>query len=382
MAVLSLYLKTWRKKTFLPVLLILISMIFQTLQNKNYAQRNEFGETLISTRISSFPFYVYYNSLDDYKNNFVPSGWMGDWGDLGFNGIYQQDPKINPYCIQIRYSAQKKQNLGWAGIYWQHIANNWGGWNGGYNLAKAKKLCFYAKGETGEEYTEFKMGGITGRYPDSTLGVTTGIVKLSKEWKFYELDMSEQNLTYIVGGFCVVFFHKHNPHGCTIYLDEILYADEEIKSTVNYIRDQKRNSQKVIKIAVVEFENTSKLKDLKYLCKTISDSISTYLGKQNDLIVMDDISIEKFQRDLSLSNDENRDKILKKGLGVDLVVKGSFIEANQQIQINIKLVDIKTETIVAADQISGDLDKGIFLLLNKTSEYILNKIKEYIKSMN
>jgi hypothetical protein len=155
---------------------------------------------------------------------FYPSGWMGDWGDITFDGSYTDDPFSEPDCIQIIYSADSSQGSGWASIYWQHPSNNWGDLIGGYDLTGATRLTFRAKGENGEEKAEFKVGGIEGEYPDSVQpAVSTGIIVLSDNWQQYTIDLSSEDLSHIIGGFCWATNKAHNPHGCRIYLDEIRY---------------------------------------------------------------------------------------------------------------------------------------------------------------
>ena len=92
---------------------------------------------------------------DQYSvsNHFEPSGWMGD---AITPGIVTFDPGCTDTwhtggnSIRITYSGAGTQ--GWAGIYWQHPANNWGTVpNGGFNLTGAAKLTFWARGENGGE---------------------------------------------------------------------------------------------------------------------------------------------------------------------------------------------------------------------------------------
>jgi len=155
-------------------------------------------------------------------NHYVPSGWMGDWGDLRLIENWAEQPHSGKTCIRIEYSAKKSQGAGWAGIYWQNPPNNWGTIKGGYNLTGTKKLTFWAKGEKGGEITEFKMGGITGEYPDSA-SASAGVIELTENWKMYTMDLTNLDLSYISGGFCWVTSYYDNPNGCVIFLDDIRY---------------------------------------------------------------------------------------------------------------------------------------------------------------
>ncbi|MDD5066690.1 MAG: hypothetical protein PHF84_06545 [bacterium] len=176
---------------------------------------------IIGFTVTSFPFYIYADAFSK-DNHFIPSGWMGDVGDIKFQNSCKINPKSGKTCIQIKYSAQNSQKAGWAGIFWQSPANNWGTAKGGYNLTGAARCVFFARGEKGGETVEFKIGGITGDFPD-TCSVSSDQIELTREWRKYEISISNENLTYVSGGFCVVFSGTYNPDGCCFYLDDIMF---------------------------------------------------------------------------------------------------------------------------------------------------------------
>ncbi|MBD3271913.1 MAG: hypothetical protein GF384_05195 [Elusimicrobia bacterium] len=157
------------------------------------------------------------------KNHYIPSGYMGDYGDIKVNDRHQEQPRSGKTCIRIEYKTDMSQGAGWAGIYWQNPANNWGNRKGGFNLNGAQRLTFWARGETGGEFiSEFKVGGITGEYPDSD-AVAINDIELTRNWKKYEIDLTDADLTYISGGFCWAASLANNPDGFVIYLDDIVY---------------------------------------------------------------------------------------------------------------------------------------------------------------
>lgn len=174
---------------------------------------------------AQFPFYVFADK-GDKRNHFFPSGWMGDVGDIKYNDQWKENPQSGTSCIQIKYTAEKKQGSGWAGIYWQNPANNWGAKNGAFNFTGAKMVYFYARGEKGGETVEFKMGGLTGDFPDSG-SATASQVTLTKNWELYKIDLSDVDVSFISGGFVVVFSADNNPDGITIYIDNIYYTDKK-----------------------------------------------------------------------------------------------------------------------------------------------------------
>jgi hypothetical protein len=167
------------------------------------------------------PFYVY-RGFQARENHYVPSGWMGDYGDLKFDDK-AKDAELQKTVIKVSYSGKSSQGNGWAGIYWQNPANNWGSKNGGFNLNGARRLMFKARGEQGgETVSQFKIGGISGNYADSG-SAAIGPVTLAKEWKQYEINLEGQELSSISGGFCWTMTKDENPEGAVFYLDDIRY---------------------------------------------------------------------------------------------------------------------------------------------------------------
>ena len=166
------------------------------------------------------PFVVY--KEQGPGNHYTPSGRMGDTSDLSISYASKNNPHSGTTCIRVRYKAELSQSAGWAGVYWQHPANNWGTKKGGYDLTGAKKLTFWARGEKGDEIVEFKMGGIVGPEGDSDQA-STGPVKLSAEWEEFTLDLTGLDLSHIIGGFCFAISSMDNPEGAVFYLDDIIY---------------------------------------------------------------------------------------------------------------------------------------------------------------
>ena len=130
-----------------------------------------------------------YTDQDAGGNHYIPSGWMGDWQDISFNGNSTVNPHGGTSAMEIRYSAEASQGNKWAGIYFQYPENNWGDKEGGYDLTGATKLTFWARGKHGGEKAEFKVGGINRHpyhdpdkpYQDSLGPLSTGIVTLTPD---------------------------------------------------------------------------------------------------------------------------------------------------------------------------------------------------------
>lgn len=143
---------------------------------------------------------------------------------------------VNPHggrtCIKIVYSAQASQGKGWAGIYWVDPPSNWGEKDGGFDLTGRTMLTFWARGHEGSEKAMFKVGGL-GRDPDSGRPtkpfcdslpvISIGPLHLTAEWSQYTIDLSHKDLTKVMGGFVWATDTTQNPHGATIYLDDIQF---------------------------------------------------------------------------------------------------------------------------------------------------------------
>jgi hypothetical protein len=117
-------------------------------------------------------------------------------------------------------------------MYWQQPENNWGTEpDVGFDLSEYSKLVFCARGGSGGERIEFGMGGV-GRdpqtcdpiapHPDSTCKVSRWIT-LTIEWQEYTIDLTGQDLGYIIGGFLWVANRNENPNGAVFYLDDIRF---------------------------------------------------------------------------------------------------------------------------------------------------------------
>ncbi|MBN1823957.1 MAG: hypothetical protein JW803_06545 [Endomicrobiales bacterium] len=172
---------------------------------------------------SGFQVFVVYSDDEAKENHFTPSGWMGDYGDIRINQGWKETVHSGKTSIKLVYTAKMTQNAGWVGVYWQHPASNWGDKKDGFNLTGASRLTFWAKGEEGgETVTEFKVGGITGEFPDSD-SAAIGPVELTKKWQKYSIELEGKDLTNVIGGFCWSASKDDNPNGMTIYIDDIQF---------------------------------------------------------------------------------------------------------------------------------------------------------------
>ncbi|MCP4653245.1 MAG: hypothetical protein GY858_07675 [Candidatus Omnitrophica bacterium] len=178
-------------------------------------------------------FYVY-KDKSSADNHFIPSGWMGDYGDLKISDQCTTESHSGTTSIEVTYSAKKSQGNGWGGVYWQSAENNWGTKDSGYDLSDFNKLVFMAKGKKGGEIiTTIKVGGIirgandeTVEFADTT-SVEYGPVRLTKEWQEYSINLANKDLSYVNGGFSLILNADQAGGHQTFYIDDIHYAFEE-----------------------------------------------------------------------------------------------------------------------------------------------------------
>jgi len=143
-------------------------------------------------------------------SRFSASGWFAD-GEAPNHVTYKRVPEdVNGQQKIVTIISYHPGPQGFAGIYWQYPANNWGQYPG-LNLSGAHAITFFAKGEHGGEIVEFKSGGISGkRYKDSYQAVSTGPVILNQQWTPYKINLSGSNLSNVIGAFVWVVSAKDN----------------------------------------------------------------------------------------------------------------------------------------------------------------------------
>lgn len=168
--------------------------------------------------------FAVHSGRDGFPSHYVPSGYMGDIGNLALAGAYVPTHDGVGTPLKVTYRSQKAAK-GWSGLYWQHPANNWGDRAGrtGFDLRGATRLTFWARGEKGgEKVHEVRVGGIVGRYPDSD-SVTQGPIELTPEWKMYEINLSGLDLRHVIGGFAISLLKRENAGDVVFYIDDIGY---------------------------------------------------------------------------------------------------------------------------------------------------------------
>jgi hypothetical protein len=168
-------------------------------------------------RKAELPLVIYDEAARD-KTPYVPTGWMGDTKQLAVALDCATQPHGGETCIRAEFKAAS----GWGGVVWQQPGNNWGDKPGGWNIAGAKRLTLWARGERGDEVVSFQFGllGADKRFHDTAKGELPK-VQLTKDWKQYTIDVSGDDLSRIITGFAWVIAGQGKP--VTFYLDDVRY---------------------------------------------------------------------------------------------------------------------------------------------------------------
>lgn len=157
-----------------------------------------------------------------------PTGWMGDGKGgsryLQFDASHTASAHSPPACIRIQYDPGP---TGWAGQYWLNSEDNWGS-QPGADLSRYSRIVFWARGERGGERVEFKAGSIdttriTGARHKDSFAASLGRLDLASDWRRYEIDLVDMDLSSVIGAFAWVATVEDNPDGLVFYLDGLRY---------------------------------------------------------------------------------------------------------------------------------------------------------------
>lgn len=195
-------------------------------------------------------FWVYRNGKRNPPLMFIPYGYMPSQASemLSMDLECKENPYQEKANQQPSESSEEEMCISvkvkWTYPYWCGVAfisgpdapQWWGednrGWYYDLRMIKKKKLVFYARGATGNERIQVKVGILGDKpYGDSLpFPVQTRWLKLSTQWTRFELDLSKQkpeNLQRICNGFTFVLSQdqQENPNTpmTQFYLDHIYF---------------------------------------------------------------------------------------------------------------------------------------------------------------
>ena len=166
---------------------------------------------------AAVPFVLY--SEADGPKPYQPSGLMGNEKALSLDEKWNVDAHSGQTCMRVSYN----DILDWVNVVWQHPKNNWGDLPGGYDLSKATKLTFWAKGDKGREEVEFMVGmeqPLTSVSRD-TLKVSSGKIKLREKWKKHSIPLEKHDRSRVISGLIMRIEGQEAP--VVFYLDDIQF---------------------------------------------------------------------------------------------------------------------------------------------------------------
>ncbi|MDD5065798.1 MAG: hypothetical protein PHF84_02000 [bacterium] len=208
----------------LVILAVLVLVLFSI--NLSASVGKEYG----TFKVTQFPFNVY-TDAPSRLNLAILSGWMGDIRNLKIDKLCTKNPNSGKSSMRVSYQVITKTENKAVGVYMQqNPASRLATLRGGYDLTKASKISFYARGENGNEVVEFKM--VTAK--EQNLLASSKVsrkITLTKEWKKYELDLSNTEYKDISGGLGFVIHTRDNREGVIFYLDDIAYTRDADRMT-------------------------------------------------------------------------------------------------------------------------------------------------------
>ena len=172
------------------------------------------GEVKIAPgRKVALPLTVYAEPED--APTFIPAGWMGDAKSIRIDPASTTQPHTGKTAMRCEFASDK----GWGGVVWQSPVGDWGDQGGGYDFTGAKKISFWARGESGGEKVAFKFGIIAKekKFYDTGKGAIEAVT-LSKDWQHFEIPATG-DLTRIKTGFVWTLAASGQP--IIFYLDDI-----------------------------------------------------------------------------------------------------------------------------------------------------------------
>ena len=191
--------------------------------------------------------YVY-KDFGDTENHFTQKAKMAGMDSSlvkDMNENWTADPARGSSCIRCQQVTRHGDWGGWLflngtlpkdGSDTQPQLNDGSGPGQGMDLRGATELRFFARGGEGGEAVEFFTCGFgydgeTGRrtvpYPDSAGKQSLGTIELSPEWTEYRIDLTGQDLSYIVCGFGYVLSGQDaGPGDKVFYLDDIAFTGD------------------------------------------------------------------------------------------------------------------------------------------------------------
>jgi len=174
------------------------------------------------------PKWFVYRDTDSEENHGYWTNYMEGKLVTDFNLAERIDPFEGESCVRMKVKFQKPD---WCGLAVSCQPDYWGkeATDTAYDLSKAQKLVFYARGDKGAEGIQVKVA-ITGKekFGDSAkVEGATRWIRLTKKWTRYELPINQRvtDLSRTVIPFSIFADRAHNTdEEITVFLDQVHFV--------------------------------------------------------------------------------------------------------------------------------------------------------------
>ena len=131
-------------------------------------------------------------------------------------------------------------------------------------------------------------------------------------------------------------------------------------------KTEKLENKNKIVIGFMNFKNLTKKTELDYLSSAIPESVNTIISKNTNLVIIETEKIN-FEMDVIEIDTENQYNYMKlyENLGVEHLITGSYLETDDKIKVNLKIIDVKNNKIIYGKSIEGASGKNVFSLIDK-----------------
>ena len=172
---------------------------------------------------------LYIHQDANLPGQFIPSGFMPDGTGIEQNVAETNAPHSGKNCVRVKCDLSNKE---WVGVYFL-LSGKWEP-SQPFNLLEklgAKKgdpvKCrFWARSADGA-VVQFKVGGVgNGKVRDSlAFPAASDWLVLGPKWTMYEIDVTNEDMTSLVGGFTWTCDRAHNLNkNITFDIDDVYYV--------------------------------------------------------------------------------------------------------------------------------------------------------------
>lgn len=175
--------------------------------------------------------YVYrdaiYSENHGHWTNFMTVAGRDPGDVINLSMVEEANAYSKPMCVKVSV----RFTYSWAGVAISSAPDYWGKSEGpAYDLSKAEKLVFYARGEKGNEAIRIKAAVAGGeRFGDSAkVAPSSELIMLTDRWTRHEISLKDFDLKRVITPFVVIAEKVYNQSSeITFYLDEIYYVMKE-----------------------------------------------------------------------------------------------------------------------------------------------------------